>query len=285
MTRIDAHCHFWDPARGDYGWLDSGPAALAPLRRIFTPGDLAPLNGNRCVVAVQAAESTAETRYLLSLAKTHPRIAGVVGWIDLSRPESVETLADLARDPLLKGIRPMLQDQAENDWITTRPDPAVLRSIIDFGLRFDALVLTRHLPHLSRFVAAWPDLPTVIDHCAKPRMHGALDPAWRDGMATLAAFPQVRCKLSGLMTELPPHLLQPDVALAALRPVVDEILDRFGPDRVLWGSDWPVLTLAADHAVWEELTDRLLEHLSQPERAAILGGNAITFYGLEKDTR
>ena len=162
MQRIDAHCHFWDPARGDYGWLDSGPPALDPLRRVFTPADLAQLNRSRRVVAVQAADSVAETRYLLDLASCHPQIAGVVGWVNLTRPDSADTLAELARDPRLKGIRPMLQDLAEDDWILTRPDPAVLRTVQTLGLRFDALVLTRHLPHLTRFTAAWPDLPMII---------------------------------------------------------------------------------------------------------------------------
>ncbi|WP_333814275.1 amidohydrolase family protein [Tabrizicola sp.] len=283
MIRIDAHCHFWDPARGDYGWLDAGPPALDPLRRVFTPDDLAGLNGTRRVVAVQAADSVAETRYLLDLAALNPQIAGVVGWVDLARPETTETLADLARNPRLKGIRPMLQDLPEDDWILTRPAPATLRAVQDLGLRFDALVLTRHLPHLARFTASWPDLPLIIDHCAKPRMDSP-QPAWAEGMAAMAAFPHVHCKLSGLMTELPEALRQPEIALAAMRPVVDQVLHLFGPDRLLWGSDWPVLTLAATHQVWEQLTDRLLEGLTPTERAAILGGNAITFYGLEGDT-
>lgn len=285
MERIDAHCHFWDPARGDYGWLDTGPPELDPLRRVFTPEQLAGLNGQRRVVAVQAAESLAETRYLLGLAETHPEIAGVVGWVDLTRAESLADLQDLCGNPYFKGVRPMLQDLPENDWILTRPVPAVVRAILDRGLCFDALVLTRHLPHLATFVRAYPGLPVIIDHCAKPRMDGPPDPDWRSGLATLSAFPNVHCKLSGLLTELPAWLHQPEAALAAMRPIVAEVLHRFGPDRLVWGSDWPVLTLVAQHAVWEQLTDRLLEGLTGSERQAILGGNAITFYGLEKDTR
>ncbi len=281
--RIDAHCHFWDPSRGDYGWLDAGPPTLDPLRRVFTPDDLAALNQSRRVIAVQAADSVAETRYLLDLAARHPLIAGVVGWVDLTHIETVETLADLARNPRLKGIRPMLQDLAEDDWITTRPDATVLRTVQNLGLRFDALVFARHLTHLARFAAAWPDLPMVIDHCAKPRM-APLDPAWREGMAAMAAFPQVHCKLSGLLTELAEPLRTPDSALAVLRPVVDEVLRLFGPNRLLWGSDWPVLTLAGSHDLWEHLTDRLLEGLTPEERQAILGGNAVKFYELEEDT-
>lgn len=282
--RIDAHCHFWDPARGDYGWLDTGPPALDPLRRVFAPSDLARLNDSRRVVAVQAADSVAETRYLLDLAARHPQIAGVVGWVDLADPATPEILTDLARNPRLKGVRPMLQDLAEDDWIATRPDPAVLRKVQELGLRFDALVFARHLPHLTRFTAAWPGLPMIIDHCAKPRMDGPLEPAWLDGMAAMAAFPHVHCKISGLMTELPRELHTAKAALSAMRPVVETVLHLFGPGRLLWGSDWPVLGLAASHRVWEELTDRLLEGLTAPERQAILGGNALKFYGLHEDT-
>lgn len=285
MQRIDAHCHFWDPRRGDYGWLDSGPPVLDPLRRVFAPGELAPQNGSRGVIAVQAADSVAETRYLLSLAESFPQILGVVGWVDLSARDSVDSLADLARNPLFKGLRPMLQDLPEDDWIATRPLPAVLQAMLDLGLRFDALVLARHLPHLADFIRAWPDLPTVIDHCAKPRMESPPEPAWLAGMRALAAFPQVHCKLSGLMTELPATLRQPEAALVAMQPVVTEVLRLFGPERLLWGSDWPVLTLAADHRLWEQLTDRLLEGLAAHERTAVLGGNASRFYGLKEDKR
>jgi L-fuconolactonase len=281
--RVDAHCHFWDPARGDYHWLDTGPARLDPLRRAFTPDDLAPLNGTRPVVLVQAADSVAESHYMLSLAAQHPQIRGVVGWVDISDPASIDHLRDLARNPVFKGIRPMLQDLAEDDWILTRTKPQVIRAVQDLGLRFDGLVLTRHLPHFLPFVQAWPDLPMIIDHCAKPQMHAGLDPAWVRGMAALAAIPHVHCKLSGLLTELPASHLAPETAFATIRPAFDTVLRLFGPDRLVWGSDWPVITLATSYDGWEQMTDRLLEGLTETERAAILCGNAIKFYGLEKD--
>ena len=281
MERVDAHCHFWDPGRGDYGWLAKGPRTLDPLRRSFGPEELARLNGGIRVVAVQAADTVEETRYLLSLARVHPQIAGVVGWADLSRPETAEVVAELAQDPLFKGVRPMLQDLAEDDWIATRPNARAMQAVLDHGLRFDALVLTRHLTPLLKFAGAWPDLPVIIDHCAKPRMtEGPLERNWCLGMRQLGALPQVHCKLSGLMTELPAELRAPEAALAALRRVVAEVLDIFGPERLVWGSDWPVLTLAAPHAIWDEMTDHLLEGLTADERAAILGGNARKFYGI-----
>lgn len=281
MERIDAHCHFWDMARGDYDWLANGPSELQPLRRTFAPPDLSALNDGARVIAVQAAATVAETRYLLSLAKAHRQIAGVVGWADLSRPETAEVLADLAADPIFRGIRPMLQDLEEDDWIATRPDKAVLQSMLKLGLRFDALVLTRHLGPLASFVSASPDLPVIVDHCAKPRMTGRQpDPDWRAGMRALGAYGHVHCKLSGLLTELSADLRRPEAALVAIRPVFDEVLDIFGPERLAWGSDWPVLTLAAEHQVWDQLTGRLLEGLSAGDRAAILGGTALKFYGI-----
>jgi len=282
---IDAHCHFWDPSRGDYSWLMDGPASLDPLRRVFGPGDMAALTSGARVVAVQAAETVAETEYLLGLAAQHPQIAGVVGWVDLSRDDAVQVIGRLAKNPILKGLRPMLQDIKDSDWILHAPRDAAIAEMIALGLRFDALVQTRHLPHLAEFAARWPDLPMVIDHCAKPAMAQVLAPEWQAGewqagMAALAAQPQVMCKLSGLLTELPKGHTNPT---AALREVVDRVLCLFGPDRVMWGSDWPVLTLVASYANWQELTYQLLAGQSDRARAAIMGQTAARFYGLGRE--
>lgn len=278
MQTIDAHCHFWNPARGDYGWLMNGPATLDPLRREFTPQDLAALNGAAPVVAVQAADSLAETQYLLGLAAQHRQIKGVVGWVDLTADDAAQNIAELAQNPVFKGIRPMLQDIEDSNWILTAPRSDAIAAVQQFGLRFDALVQTRHLEALAQFAARWPQMPMVIDHCAKPVMSPALGQDWLHGMAALAAQPQVMCKLSGLLTELAPNHPNP---LAALRPVVDIVLDLFGPKRVMWGSDWPVLTLAASHADWAAMTQELLAHLPHADRAAIMGQTAAQFYAIE----
>jgi len=282
MGRLDAHCHFWDPGRGDYHWLDAGPAAFDPLRRAFTPADLAALNGGGDVVAVQAAETVAETRFLLDLAAESPQVLGVVGWVDLADPASAAMLHTLAANPKFRGVRPMLQDLPEDDWIARRASGRVVRTLLDLGLGFDALVLSRHLPALLSFAQAWPGLSIVIDHCAKPQLAAAsvLPADWRAGMTAMAALGGAHCKISGLLTELPPDLRRPDRAIRALRPVVDLMLDLFGPSRLMWGSDWPVLTLAAGHGAWRELTDELLAGLGADERADILGGTARRFYGL-----
>lgn len=263
MQVIDAHCHIWQLDRGDYDWL--GGAGLAPLRRDFS---LADYPGAGRVILVQAAPTTAETRFLL--AQTDPRVAGVVGWVDLAAPDAAQTLHDLAADPRLKGIRPMLQDIPATDWLTTAPRTEALAALGALGLRLDALVTERHLPVLAEFAATCPDLPIVIDHAAKPQP--GTRALWAEGMARLAADPRMMCKLSGLMTELSD--------MDALRAVFVQLLDWFGPDRLIWGSDWPVLTLAAPFVDWLALTEELLSELAPSERAAIMGGNAARFYGV-----
>jgi len=283
MGSMDAHCHFWAPARGDYGWLDAGGPALEALRRDYLPDELAALNGGADVIAVQAAPTEAETVYLLGLARTCPRIAGVVGWCDLSDARASGRLAQMAENPKLRGVRPMLQDLPQDHWIATAPHPGTMAEMLRLGLRFDALVTPRHLPALQVFHDRYPDLPMVIDHAAKPHLASGVDAGWAAGMARLAKSPQVWCKLSGLLTEMTPaQRATPDSALAVLRPVVSNLLAWFGPDRLIWGSDWPVLTLSAPHGAWLALTDRLLEGLSRNECAAIHGDNARRFYGLEK---
>jgi L-fuconolactonase len=277
MQRIDAHCHFWNPARGDYSWLMAGPASLDPLRRVFAPTDLAALNAGARVVAVQAADSTAETEYLLQLAAQNPQIVGVVGWVNLASVDAAGDISRLAKNPLLRGVRPMLQDIADSRWILAAPKDDGIRALIAHGLCFDALVQTRHLAPLAEFARRWPDLPIVIDHCAKPVMTGDLAQDYTQGMAALAAQPHVMCKLSGLLTELPAGH---DDALSALRPVVDLVLNLFGPNRVMWGSDWPVLTLAASYQDWADMTDDLLAGVSSTDRADIMGQTATKFYRL-----
>lgn len=267
---LDAHCHFWRLDRGDYGWLDGQGGPLAPIRRDFGPADYP---GAGRVIAVQAAPTLAETDYLLALAAADDRIAGVVGWVDLAAPDAA---AAIAARPHLLGIRPMLQDIAATDWLLTGPRPDALAALLAHGLRLDALVTARHLPVLAEFAGANPDLPIVIDHAAKPQpgQHGD----WLAGMARLAADPRIQCKLSGLLTELDAEGRR--APLAPLREIFRRLLDWFGPERLIWGSDWPVLTLAAGYDEWLALTEALLEELSAPERAAIMGGNAARFYGV-----
>jgi L-fuconolactonase len=286
--RIDAHQHFWSVARGDYGWLDPQVPALAPICRDFAPGDLAPhlaAAGVSRTVLVQAAASVAETDYLLGLADAHPVIGGVVGWVDLADAASAAVLERLARHPGFKGVRPMLQDLPQDDWIVHAPHPDVMHALLRLGLRFDALVRPRHLPHLLHFVDRWPELPVVVDHAAKPPLAhdgGEGMQAWRDGLAALAARPGVHCKLSGLLTEAGGAARRGGpAARAVLRPVWDHLLAQFGSARLIWGSDWPVLHLASDYATWVALSEALLAGLPAAEQDAVRHGNALRFYDLE----
>lgn len=276
MRRIDSHQHFWRPARADYTWLRADEPTLAPLVRDFLPEHLAPIlqaHGIDQTVLVQAADSTAETEFLLELANRHDFIGGVVGWVDLSHPDAVRTLEGWARHPKFKGVRPMLQDLPDVDWIERAPRPDAMHSLIELGLRFDALVKPEHLPSLLRFARAWPELPIVIDHAAKPPL--AADP-WQRHMRELAALPQLSCKWSGLLTELPAATQTID----ALRPVWQTLLQAFGPARLMWGSDWPVLNLAGDYAGWLATSEALIGELPLDEQALVWHGSAQRFYGL-----
>jgi L-fuconolactonase len=226
-------------------------------------------------VLVQAAATVAETDYMLSLADDHAFIRGVVGWVDLTAPDAVATIERLARHPAFKAVRPMLQDLPDPAWISTARTDAAVQALVRLGLRFDALVKTPHLPHLLAFAQRHPALQIVIDHMAKPDMAHDEFTAWRALMVPLAALPQVHCKLSGLVTEIGPQW-----HIDMLRPYVDAVLELFGPERVMWGSDWPVLNLAADYPRWAAATDALLENKTTAQRDAVLGGNAVRFYGL-----
>lgn len=288
IGRIDGHCHYWALKRSDYGWLTPDAAHLAPIYRDFGAAEMHPLAEAAGIprrILVQAAPTETETQFLLDQGHEDKAVAGVVGWVDLSLPDSVASLERFAGNPLFKGVRPMLQDLDDPDWIATRPHPEAIAALKRLGLRFDALVMPQHLAALLRFVDANPDLPVIIDHAAKSAFAAPADDPrhvlWDAGMAALARAPQVCCKLSGPLTELPAERrTTPEMAATSLQPTVDKLLAWFGPERIIWGSDWPVLTLAAPFAFWDDVTTRLLDGLGGSERAAILGGTAATFYGL-----
>ena len=270
-TRIDAHQHFWNPDRGDYGWLTPD---LTLLYRTFGPADLAPLRAAERIdktVVVQAAPSVDETRYLLDLARNDASIAGVVGWVPLLDDDAPALIAELAREPKFKGVRPMLQDLSDDNWIANPALAPAIEAVIAHDLAFDALIFARHVDALETFIQRFPRLRIVVDHGAKPAIRdGAAGwQPWADGIERLARFPQVHCKLSGLATEAAPGWNE-----ATLRPYVDHLLARFGPSRLMWGSDWPVLNLNGDYATWHAVANALLASLSQTQCDAVFGGNA-----------
>ena len=287
IRRIDSHQHFWRLARGDYAWLQADEPALTPLLRDFLPEHLAPLlhdHGIGQTVLVQAADSQQETDFMLELASDHDAIGGVVGWVDLSRPDAVAALHRMALHPKFKGVRPMLQDLAEDDWIARRPRPDAVQALVQLGLRLDALVTPRHLAPLLQFLRDWPQLPVVIDHAAKPPLtphdRQAFE-TWRTQIAKVAALPHVCCKFSGLWGEAPASTHHDvDAVMHLVRPVWEHLLDSFGPARLMWGSDWPVLTLAGDYAGWVALSETFIGCLSPGEQAQVWGDTAQRFYGL-----
>jgi L-fuconolactonase len=279
--KIDAHQHYWDPARGDYGWLKP---EMQALYRVFGPGDLNPLreavNVERTVV-VQAAPTVDETRYLLDLARAEESIAGVVGWVPLDAPDAPDLIDELAREPKFKGVRPMLQDLADDRWIETASIEPAISKLIERDLAFDALIFARHIPSLVTFATRYPELRIVVDHGAKPpiRDGDAGWQLWADGIEQLAALPQkLSCKLSGLVTEA---AAQCDETM--LKPYVEHLLKHFGAQRLMWGSDWPVLNLNGDYIGWHDAARTLCAHhpdLKKTDEDAIFGANARTFYRL-----
>lgn len=220
---------------------------------------------------MQSQPSDRDTEWLLELAAADPLALGVVGWTDLTAPDAADRIAALARDPWLKGLRPMLQDLA-SDWILDPKLAPAIEAVIAADLSFDALVKPRHLPAILELLHRWPELRVVIDHGAKPEIAAArLDP-WRDQMAALAAQPGVHCKLSGLLTEAG------DAPTAeAVTPYARHLIDVFGPDRLMWGSDWPVLNLAGDYPSWRAMCEAWLPPEQHP---AQFGETARRFYRL-----
>lgn len=287
-TRIDTHQHFWRLARGDYDWLDPQDAALRPLVRDFEPEDLLPLlraHGVAQTVVVQAAATEAETDHLLGLADRHPWIGGVVGWIDLADPRREAVLERWARHPRFKGVRPMLQDLPDPDWIAKAPHPDMVRALIRLGLRLDALVKPPHLAGLLKFLARWPELRVVVDHAAKPVLRegwrGSWVPTWEYGLARLAEHPGVCCKFSALLTEASASQVATVAdAIQAVRSVWQRLQWSFGAQRLMWGSDWPVLTLAGDYARWVAVSEALIGELSPSDQTEVWSGTARRFYDL-----
>ena len=278
--RIDAHQHFWSLARGDYGWLTP---ALGVIHRDFGPADLAPLLAAHRItstILVQAAPTQAETTYLLDIAAKTPFVAGVVGWTDFDAPDVAERIATLAADRLLVGLRPMVQDIADDNWLMHPALAPAFEAMTAHGLVFDALLKPRHIPAMLTVLERHPDLACVIDHGAKPDLVSGDLAAWRDGMSALAAHPGLTCKLSGLVTEA-----GPDWTLERLRPVVEHLLASFGPERLIFGSDWPVVTLRTSYAQWFEAAETLLAGLTEAQRAAVFGGTAQKLYLSQRGRR
>jgi L-fuconolactonase len=278
--RIDAHHHLWTLARGDYGWLTP---AFAPIYRDFDLSDLTPLLSTSQIegtILVQAAPTEAETLFLLDIAEQAELVRGVVGWTDFDAANAVARIEALAARKLLVGLRPMVQDIADDDWLLRSALTPLLAAMARHGLVFDALVLPRHMTRLIEVVDRHADLQFVLDHCAKPHLATGDIGEWKQHISLLAQRPNVVCKLSGLVTEA-----RADWQIADLRPAVDHVRACFGPQRLLWGSDWPVVDLAGGYAKWLAAAEALLAGLSSAEQADVFGGNAGHIYLAKRGRR
>jgi len=275
---IDAHQHFWIYDPREYGWIDD---SMAALRRDFLPADLNPeleRGGFQGCVAVQARQTLEETRWLLELAEQASFILGVVGWVDLRSPRLRFELESFARKSKLVGVRHIVQSEQDERFLV---QPDFLRGIAmleEFDLAYDILIYTRHLPVATEFVARFPRQRFVLDHMAKPPIKsGALD-VWARGMREIAAFPNVSCKVSGLVTEADWQAWKP----ADLRPYLDVAFECFGASRLMIGSDWPVCAVAAPYARVMNVVKDYLGKYTASERDAVLGGNAAAFWRLKR---
>lgn len=270
---LDAHQHFWQLSRGDYDWLTPD---LGKIYQDFSPDDLAPLlteNNVSGTIVVQATDTEAETEYLLSLADKHDWILGIVGWVDMELDTAHQSIARFAKHPKSVGIRPMIQGLADDKWMLRPALTPAISALIEHNLSFDALVLPKHLPHLAKFLQTYPDLRVVIDHGAKPDIRNRLFQPWADQIEQIAKNSNAFCKLSGLVTEANSGWSDKDIG-----PYAEHILNCFGPSRVMFGSDWPVLNIAGTYLRWVQMVQSAIEQYSEAQQASIFYGNAERFY-------
>jgi L-fuconolactonase len=276
--QIDAHHHFWQPARGDYGWI---PEDNDILNRAYGPADIAPhlaAAGIEATILVQAAPSIYETEYMLGIADATPHIAGVTGWVDFENQAHRAELVRLAGHPKFRAVRPMIQDIPDDDWMLRRDVQWGFEMTAELGLRFEALGFPRHIENFLTIFKRYPDMKVVINHCMKPQI-AARDAMqfkqWADGMTLLAKETSAFCKFSALITEADENW-----QTEALRPYAEHIITSFGAERVMWGSDWPVCRLRGEYAEWRKAALALTADLGDAARAAIFGGTANNFYDL-----
>jgi len=278
---VDAHHHFWDPARADYPWMAGD--SMAPIRRAFGPDDLRPMllaAGIQRSVLVQTRSSLAETIEFLAVAEATDFVGGVVGWVDLVDPNVGRALRDLRKVPgghLLVGIRHQVHDEADAAWLRRHDVRRGLLAVEGAGLVYDLLVRTPQLPAALDTARSLPQLQFVIDHIAKPLIVGGReDVAWAEAMAPFSELPNVSCKLSGLVTEADWTAW----TVEDLEPYVRKVVGWFGEDRLMFGSDWPVCLLAASYGRVVEALSQALGDIPERARRKIMGATAVRVYRL-----
>jgi len=278
---IDAHQHFWIYDPREYEWIDE---TMTQLRRDFLPADLRhelEREGFQGSVAVQARQSLRETRSLLDFATQSPFILGVVGWVDLRSPQAGADLKPLAQNPKLVGIRHIVQSEPDDRFLLQSDFLRGISLLREFDLAYDILIYPKHLTVAAEFVRRFPEQRFVLDHMAKPEIRSGKINQWKKGIAELAAYPNVYCKLSGLVTEADCNRWKPE----DMTPYLDVAFEYFEANRLMIGSDWPVCTLAGSYSQVMGLVKEYLSGHSEQEREAVLGGNAKRFWRLKAYAR
>jgi L-fuconolactonase len=268
---IDAHQHFWNPARGDYFWMVGD--AFAPIAKPIFPADMAGHLGKHGIgktVLVQAAPTVTETEYILGIADATDHVAKVVGWVDFETRDDLRQLQRLAKHPKFAGVRPMIQDLPDPEWMHRNDVQWAFDAIIDLDLTFDALGFPIHLDPFRRLFARYSEMRTVIDHCMKPQIRNGAFADWAAKMEIIARETNVFCKLSGIATEA-----KPGWSTETLRPYAEHVLKIFGPARVMWGSDWPVLNLNGSYDSWLSAAQTIVPNA---QHKAVFGETAALFY-------
>lgn len=271
--QLDAHQHFWKYDAAQYPWIPPG----SPLQRDWLPGDLAPLlaaAGLDGCIAVQARQTLDESRWLLGLAAEATIIKGVVGWVDLRSERVPEQLAELSADPKFRGVRHVVQDEPDVNFMLGADFLRGIGHLHHFGLTYDILIFPHQLPAAIELVGRFPAQPFVLDHIAKPPIKAGTLAPWREQIRELAQAPNILCKVSGMVTEADHGAWK----AADFAPYLDVVAETFGEDRLMIGSDWPVCLLAGSYARVFDLATQYFAKLPDSARAKIFGGNAARFY-------
>ena len=279
MKVIDSHQHFWDPSRGDYHWM---PKDNPILNRKYEVKDLTEASGSidlHKTILVQAAATNAETEYMLHIAESSDLVCGVVGWVNFEDKNQLNQLRIFSKHPKFIGVRPMIQDIPDENWVLNKNFDIFFKSIIDLDLSFDALGFPIHLENFYIIASKYPKLRFVIDHLMKPKIYNNKQEEfihWKKGMSKLSRLDNVYCKFSGMVTEACENWDEQD-----LKPYSDEILNLFTDKKIMWGSDWPVCNLRTHYLGWYNAAINLTNELSLAEKQNIFYNNSINFYKLK----
>jgi len=276
ITKVDSHQHFWQLSRGDYSWLTP---ELEKLYQDFLPKQLAPELIQSNVVQtmlIQAEESENEINFMLGIAEVIEYVGGVVGWIDIEASNALEKLEHYSENMYFKGIRPMLQNIDDVNWVLRDEFSPIFHFMEQKNLTFDALIKDIHLSNIHTLAQRHPKLKIVIDHCAKPNLSKSPSDFWKNRLESIATCKNIYIKFSGLLTEAP----QGQVDIEVIQPYFDHLFSVFGPDRMMWGSDWPVVNLNGDYDTWVSITNSLLKDCSYQDKQKIWADNSKKFYSL-----